>query len=294
MSLQHEIVNWKKQVNEVKAANVESETNLKEVKKQKDAVKHQLEEAQNLVASLQKAEKNWQERCRQLESDKAKVIEAESSLLKTEQQQIQVINNYKKQVTELEKELLNLKESENQLQDNLLSCKDDSGELRQTIAEYKSTIAELQVKVESLQDDNTTMVQKHQLELDNIKKQKDEYKRKIRELEKQSEPENNKRKVERVLSLLSQDSTDSLPIENKESPRDQELESIKEQHAKELADVTANYEAVVDGLKQECHEVKQELEKLALELSATPNRVEPKQFPLLTDEVYTYMHNIII
>lgn len=60
--------------------------------------------------------------------------------------------------------------------------------------------------------------------------------------------------------------------------------SIKEQHSKELANLTANYETEVDGLKQEIHEMKQQLEKLALELSATPSRVEPKQFPLLTDE----------
>ena len=32
---------------------------------------------------------------------------------------------------------------------------------------------------------------------------------------------------------------------------------MKERHTKELANLTTNYEAVVDGLKQECHEMKQ-------------------------------------
>ena len=295
MSLQHEIVNWKKQVNAVKATNAETEANLKEIERQKDSFKQQLEETEKSVASLQEAEKNWQERYRQLECDKAKIMESESSLYKTEQQQVQVINDYKKRVTELEKESLNLKESKDQIQDSLVTCEDDTGELRHTITECTSTIAELQAKVESLQDDNTTMAQKHQLELDHIRKQKDDYKRKIKELEKQLDPEPSKRKVERVLSLLSQDSTDSLSVPNTDSPHSQELESLKEQHSKQLADVTANYEAVVDGLKQECHEMKQQLEKLALELSATPSRVEPKQFPLLTDEVrshacFTYLY----
>ena len=87
------------------------------------------------------------------------------------------------------------------------------------------------------------------------------------------------------MSLLSQDSTDSLSLVQGKNVS-QELEMAKEQHAKELAELTANNEAIVDGLKQECHEMKQQLEKLALELSATPSRVESKQFPAFTDEVY--------
>ena len=288
MFLQHEVINWKKRVDEVKGSSVDGETKLKEMKKQKDKLEQQLEETKILVVSLQDTEKNWQERYKQLECDKAKIMESESSLHKTEQQQVQVIDDYKRQVTVLEEELFNLKQRKDRLQDNLVSCEDDSGELRKTIAEYNSTIAELQVKVDSLQEDNATLIQKHKLEQDDIKKQRDEYKRKVRELEKQLEPETSKPKVERVLSLLSQDSTDSLAVQDTKSS--QELVSIKEQHSKELADLTINYEAVVDGLKQECHEMKQQLEKLALELSATPSRVEPKQFPLLTDEVCTYVH----
>lgn len=284
--MQHEIINWKKQVNEIKVSSVDTETKLQEIKMQKDELEQQLEEAKKLVASLQKTEKSWQEKYKQLECDKAKIMESESSLHKAEEQQVQVIEDYKKQITELEKELLNLKQSKDRLQDNLLSCEGDSGELKQTITEYKSTIAELQVKVESLQEDNTTMIQKHQLELDDVKKQRDEHKRRIRELEKQSEPEHSTAKVERVMSLLSQDSTDSISLQGTGSS---ELELVKEQHSKELTDLTASYEAVVDGLKQECHEMKQQLEKLALELSATPSRVEPKQFSLLTDEVYIYL-----
>ena len=279
-------------MDEVKRSSVDAETRLKEMKKQKGKLEQQSEETKILVASLQEAEKSWQEKYEQLEYDKAKIMESESSLHKTEQQQVQVISDYKRQVTELEKELLNLKQSKDQLQDNLVSCEGDSGELRKTIAEYKSRIAELQVKVDSLQEDNTTLIQKHKLEQDDVKKQRDEYKRKIRELEKQLEPESSKPKVERVLSLLSQDSTDSLAVQDTRSS--QELESIKERHSKELADLTTSYEAVVDGLKQECHEMKQQLEKLALELSATPNRVEPKQFPLLTDEVCTYVRTYLI
>lgn len=284
--LQNEIINWKKRADEVKGSSVDAETKLNEMKKQKDKLEQQFEEAKILVASLQDAEKTWQEKYEQLECDKAKIMESENSLHKTEQQQVQVIDDYKRQVSELEKELLDLKQSKDQLKDNLVSCEDDSGELRKTVADYKSTIAELQVKVDSLQEDNTTLIQKHKLEQDDIKKQRDGYKRKVRELEKQLEPEASKPKVERVLSLLSQDSTDSLTVQDAGSS--QELVSIKEQHSKELADLTANYEAVVDGLKQECHEMKQQLEKLALELSATPSRAEPKQFPLLTDEVYVY------
>ena len=276
-------------MDEVKGSSVDAETELNEMKKQKDKLEQQFEEAKILVASLQDAEKTWQEKYKQLECDKAKIMESESSLHKTEQQQVQVIDDYKRQVSELEKELLNLKQSKDQLKDNLVSCEDDSGELRKTIAEYKSTIAELEVKVDSLQEDNATLIQKHKLDRDDIKKQRDEYKRKVRELEKQLEPEASKPKVERVLSLLSQDSTDSLTVQDTGSS--QEVLLMKERHTKELADLTTNYEAVVDGLKQECHEMKQQLEKLALELSATPSRAEPKQFPLLTDEVYvcTYL-----
>ena len=280
--MQDEIVNWKKQVNQVKGASVDTEAKLQELEKQKDVCERQLEETKMLITRLQESEKNWQEKCEQLEYDKAQVIESESSLHRAEEQQAQVINNYKKQVMELQEELLKLKQSKDQLQDTLLTCKDDSGELQQTIKEYKTTIAELQVKIESLQEDNTTVIQKHQLELDNVKKQGDEYKRKIRELEKQLESEPSKPKIERVVSLLSQESTDSPDAD---LSLNQELASVKEQHSKELADMATNYEAVVDGLKQECHEMKQQLEKLALELSATPSRVEPKQFPVLTDEV---------
>ena len=284
--LQQEIINWKKQVNEVKGSGMDTETKLQEIRLQKDELEQQLEEAKKLVATLQETEKSWQDKYKQLEYDKTEVMKSESSLRKVEEQQVQTIDDYKKQVTELERELLNLNQSKDQLQDNLLSCRDDSGELKQTLTEYKSTITELQMKVESLQEENTTMMQKHQLELDNIKKQRDEHKRKIRELEKQLEPEPSKPKVERVMSLLSQDSTDSLPLQgDTDSSHNLELESIKEQHSKDLTELTASYEAVVDGLKQECHEMKQQLEKLALELSATPSRVEPRQFPLLTDEV---------
>ena len=286
--LQREIINWKNQVDEMKGSKVGGETKLKEIKKQKYELEQQLEEAKTIAASLQESEESWLEKCKQLEYDKAKIMESESSLHKTEQQQLQAINDYKRQVAELEKELLNLKQSKDQLQDNLVSCKDDSGELRKTIAEYKSTVGELQVKIDALKEDNTTLIQKHKLEQDDVKKQRDEYKRKVRELEKQIEPAPSAPKAERVLSLLSQDSTDSIAVQSTESSLAKELESIKEQHSKELADVTASYEAIVDGLKQECHEVKQELEKLALELSATPSRVEPKQFPLLTDEVCIY------
>ena len=128
------------------------------------------------------------------------------------------------------------------------------------------------------------MVSKYQLELDAIKKQSDEQRRKIRKLEKLVEkPDGNK--TERM-SLLSQDFTDSLSLVQEKFNVSQELEMVKEQHAKELAELTANNEAIVDGLKQECHEMKQQLEKLALELSATPSRVESKQFPAFTDEVY--------
>lgn len=285
-SLQHEIVNWKKVVDKVKASNMEKELKVDETRKQKDELEQKLEVTKKQITRLQETEKNWQERYQQLECDKAKIMKSENSLHVMEQQQTQIINDYKKQVTKLEKELFNLKESQDQLQDNLTSCKDDSGELRQAVTEYKSTIAELQVKVESLQDDKTTTFQKHQLELDSIKKQGDEYKRKIKELEKQLQPEPSKPNVERVLSLLSQNSMESIPSQETKPSRDHELELIKEQHLKEMADLTTNYESVVDGLKQECHEMKQQLEKLALELSATPSRVEPKQFPLLTDEVH--------
>ena len=272
-------------MDEVKGSGVDAETKLNEMKEQKDKLEQQFEEAKVLVASLEDAEKTWQEKYKQLECDKAKIMESENSLHKTEQQQMQVIDDYKRQVSELERELFNLKQSKDQLRDNLVTCEDDSGELRKTIAEHKSTIAELQVKVDSLQEDNTTLIQKHKLEQDDIKKHRDLYKRKVRELEKQLEPEASKPKVERVLSLLSQDSTDSLTAQDTGSS--QELVSIKEQHSKELANLTANYETEVDGLKQEIHEMKQQLEKLALELSTTPSRVEPKQFPLLTDEVFT-------
>lgn len=285
--LQDEIVNWKKHVKEMKGSSVDTEAKFQELKKQRDVFEQELEETKKLITSLQESEKSWQEKCEQLECDKAKVVESESSLHRAEEQQAQVINGYKKQVTELQEELLNLKQSKDQLQDSLLTCKDDSGELQQTITEYKTTIAELRAKIESLQEDNTTMVQKHQLEIDNVKKQGDEHKRKIKELEKLVESKPSKPKVDRVLSLLSQDSTDS---QDTGSSHNQELESVKEQHTKELADLAANYESVVDGLKQECHEMKQQLEKLALELSATPSRVEPKQFAVLTDEVRSYIH----
>jgi len=281
--LQQEIFNYKTQLDEVKLSSVEREKELDNSKKRKDDIEKQLTETTGLVSTLQETEQNLHKKCKDLEQQLAK---SENLAQRTEQKQTETIAQYGTQIVDLQKEIQALKESKEQLQGNLLSCKDDSGELKRTMKENESTITELQSKVEILQAENLTMVQKHQLELDAVKKQSDEHRRKIRKLEKQLTEESNEVKTESMerMSLLSQDSTDSLPVLLGKNVS-QEIEMAKEQHAKEMTELTANYEAIVDGLKQECHEMKQQLEKLALELSATPSRVESKQFPAFTDEV---------
>ena len=284
--LQQEIFNYKTQLDEAKLSSVEREKELDNSKKNKDNIEQQLTKAAGLVSTLQEAEWKLHKKCKELEQQ---LTMSENSAQKTEQKQTEIVTQYETQITDLQKEIQALKESKEQLQSNFLTCKDDSGELKLTVKENESTIVELQSKVETLQAENLTMAQKHQLELDSVKKQSDEHRRKIRKLEKQLTEESNEVKTERTerMSLLSQDSTDSLPVLQGKNAS-QELETAKEQHAKEMAELTANYEAIVDGLKQECHEMKQQLEKLALELSATPSRVESKQFPAFTDEVFIH------
>ena len=279
--LQQEIYSYKTQLDEMKLSSVEREKELDSSKKSKDNIEQQLMKATSLVSSLQEEEQKLHKKCKELEQQLAK---SENSAQKTEQKQTEIAAQYQTQITDLQKEVQVLKESKEQLQDTLLSCKDDSGELKLTVKGNESTIAKLQSKIETLQAENSTLVSKYQLELDAVKKQSDEQRRKIRKLEKQLVEEPDGDKTERM-SLLSQDSTDSLSLVQGKNVS-QELEMVKEQHAKELAELTANNEAIVDGLKQECHEMKQQLEKLALELSATPSRVESKQFPAFTDEVY--------
>jgi len=281
--LQQEIFNYKTQLDEVKLSSVEREKQLDHSKRRKDDIEQQLTKTTCLVSTLQETEQKLHKKCKELEQQ---LVKSANSAQKTEQKQTETIVQHEAQITDLQKEIQALKESKEELQGNLLSCKDGSGELKRTVKENESTIAELENKVEVLQAENLTIVQKHQLELDAVKKQSDEHRRKIRKLEKQLTEESNEIKTESMerMSLLSQDSTDSLPVLPGKNVS-QELEMAREQHAKEMSELTANYEAIVDGLKLECHEMKQQLEKLALELSATPSRVESKQFPAFTDEV---------